>query len=181
MRAQTYEPQLSVRLCRGLLPADPDLALLIVSQHVRKEHEGAVFAVGEFWKDDVDSLCQYLEDMKVQFSLFDTPWVPLSHLVASLTPWADFTTSMSALKLPVASFTHEPLRLFQLGEAGKDADLRQVFDDTLVQRRPTDAVTFIDNHDSQPGQESSLPLQFLTSCLEQVMCADQRKFRITRL
>ncbi|KAL6706010.1 hypothetical protein ACN47E_006112 [Coniothyrium glycines] len=33
-----------------------------------------------------------------------------------------------------------------------DADLRQVFDDTLVALRPTDAVTVVTNHDTQPGQ-----------------------------
>jgi alpha-amylase len=32
------------------------------------------------------------------------------------------------------------------------ADLRKVFDNTLVQMRPTDAVTVVTNHDTQPGQ-----------------------------
>lgn len=31
-------------------------------------------------------------------------------------------------------------------------DLRKVFDNTLVQLRPTDAVTVVTNHDTQPGQ-----------------------------
>lgn len=31
-------------------------------------------------------------------------------------------------------------------------DLRKIFDYTLVQNHPTIAVTFVDNHDSQPGQ-----------------------------
>lgn len=31
-------------------------------------------------------------------------------------------------------------------------DLRQIFDDTLVSTNPVQAVTFVDNHDSQPGQ-----------------------------
>ena len=31
-------------------------------------------------------------------------------------------------------------------------DMRRLFDNTLLQRRPDNAVTFIDNHDSQPGQ-----------------------------
>lgn len=34
----------------------------------------------------------------------------------------------------------------------ESADLRTVFDDTLVQLRPTDAVTVVTNHDTQPGQ-----------------------------
>lgn len=44
---------------------------------------------------------------------------------------------------------------FHLVEAswrGADYDLRQVFDNTVVQEYPLLAVTFVDNHDSQPGQ-----------------------------
>lgn len=36
--------------------------------------------------------------------------------------------------------------------AGKDYNLATIFDNTLVQRTPTLAVTFVDNHDSQPLQ-----------------------------
>lgn len=35
---------------------------------------------------------------------------------------------------------------------GKDYDLRRIFDNTLVQHQPTLAVTFVENHDSQPLQ-----------------------------
>lgn len=31
-------------------------------------------------------------------------------------------------------------------------DLRKIFDNTVVQHHPMEAVTFVDNHDSQPGQ-----------------------------
>ncbi|KAK5322724.1 hypothetical protein LTR70_003672 [Exophiala xenobiotica] len=34
----------------------------------------------------------------------------------------------------------------------KDADLRKVFDGTLVQKQPQNAVTVVMNHDTQPGQ-----------------------------
>jgi len=36
--------------------------------------------------------------------------------------------------------------------AGKDYDLRQIFDNTLVQQQPALAVTLVENHDSQPLQ-----------------------------
>jgi len=36
--------------------------------------------------------------------------------------------------------------------AGNNYDLRQIFDNTLVQRQPSLAVTLVDNHDSQPLQ-----------------------------
>jgi alpha-amylase len=35
---------------------------------------------------------------------------------------------------------------------GNDYDMRQIFDDTLVQQQPALAVTLVDNHDSQPLQ-----------------------------
>ncbi|WP_373756012.1 alpha-amylase [Jeotgalibaca porci] len=35
---------------------------------------------------------------------------------------------------------------------GRDYDMRDLFTDTLVSKNPTHAVTFVDNHDSQPGQ-----------------------------
>lgn len=34
-------------------------------------------------------------------------------------------------------------------EEGEAFDIRQIFDDTLVQRRPIDAVTMVDNHDTR--------------------------------
>lgn len=36
--------------------------------------------------------------------------------------------------------------------AGNDYDMRQIFDNTLVQQQPTLAVTLVENHDSQPLQ-----------------------------
>ncbi|WP_255413523.1 alpha-amylase [Emticicia sp. C21] len=41
----------------------------------------------------------------------------------------------------------------------KDFDLRTIFDNTLVRTHPTLAVTFVDNHDTQP-------MQALESCVE---------------
>ncbi|WP_054956845.1 alpha-amylase [Paenibacillus dakarensis] len=43
-------------------------------------------------------------------------------------------------------------KLHAASEAGADFDLRTIFDDTLVQSHPTNAVTFVDNHDSQPHE-----------------------------
>ena len=43
-------------------------------------------------------------------------------------------------------------RMFQASRLGRDFDLRTLLDDTLVARNPIVAVTFVDNHDSQPGQ-----------------------------
>jgi len=37
-------------------------------------------------------------------------------------------------------------------KAGAEFDLRQIFDDTLVKTKPELAITFVDNHDTQPLQ-----------------------------
>lgn len=44
---------------------------------------------------------------------------------------------------------------FHMQEASKsngNYDMRNIFNNTIVQRHPLQAVTFVDNHDSQPGQ-----------------------------
>ena len=50
-------------------------------------------------------------------------------------------------------------RFLRAGQEGAGFDLRTVFDDTLVAWEPEYAVTFVDNHDTQPGQalESWIP------------------------
>ncbi|WP_028274342.1 alpha-amylase [Atopococcus tabaci] len=42
--------------------------------------------------------------------------------------------------------------LSEASKAGADYDLTQLFDDTLYKKKAANAVTFVDNHDSQPGQ-----------------------------
>jgi alpha-amylase len=48
------------------------------------------------------------------------------------------------------------------GRLGREYDLRRILDGTVMQARPTHAVTFVDNHDSQPLQalESSVEAWF---------------------
>lgn len=43
-------------------------------------------------------------------------------------------------------------KLKAASQAGSDFDLRTIFDDTLVKSHPSNAVTFVDNHDSQPRE-----------------------------
>ncbi|WP_026698699.1 alpha-amylase [Alkalicoccus chagannorensis] len=56
---------------------------------------------------------------------------------------------------------HYSIDLFDVGlhysfheasQTGEDFDMRTIFDNSLVQRHPVNAVTFVDNHDSQPGE-----------------------------
>ena len=49
-------------------------------------------------------------------------------------------------------------KMHEAGERGRDFDLRTLLADTLVARDPIAAVTFVDNHDSQPGQALASPV-----------------------
>lgn len=44
------------------------------------------------------------------------------------------------------------MRLSEASKSGNGYDLSKIFDGTLVQADPLMAVTFVDNHDTQPGQ-----------------------------
>ncbi|MGT2906660.1 alpha-amylase [Streptococcus dentiloxodontae] len=52
------------------------------------------------------------------------------------------------------------MNLFEAGKRGKDYDLTQILTGSLVQNDALEAVTFVDNHDSQRGQA-------LESCIEE--------------
>lgn len=59
-------------------------------------------------------------------------------------------------------------RLRDMSYADGRFDMRQIFRDTLLQRCPENAVTFVDNHDSQPGQALE---SFCNVWLKQVLYA----------
>ena len=40
----------------------------------------------------------------------------------------------------------------EAAEQGNQYDMSKIFNDTLLDRRPSKAVTFVDNHDTEPGQ-----------------------------
>ncbi|MGB3760119.1 MAG: alpha-amylase, partial [Rivularia sp. (in: cyanobacteria)] len=44
-------------------------------------------------------------------------------------------------------------------KSGESYDMRRIFDNTFVQQRPTHAVTFVENHDSQPLQALEAPVE----------------------
>lgn len=46
----------------------------------------------------------------------------------------------------------------EAGDAGAKYDLRTLFDGTIVQQRPIDAVTLVENHDTQAGQSLASPV-----------------------
>jgi alpha-amylase len=76
-----------------------------------------IFAVGEYWTTDANTLNWYIANTEGRLSLFD---VVLHY------------------------------RFAEAGAKGRDFDMRTIFDGSLVQRVPILAVTFVDNHDTQP-------------------------------
>ena len=96
------------------------------AQHLEdKFGQAKLFLVGEFWVGDVDSLTEYLKNMKHKFSLFDAPL----------------------------------LNNFSKLSTTENADLRTVFDNTLVKVEPYNAATLVMNHDTQPGQTVATPIE----------------------
>jgi alpha-amylase len=58
--------------------------------------------------------------------------------------------------------------MVQMSYANGNFDLRNLFHNTLMEKHPNNAVTFIDNHDSQPGQALA---SFVNTWLKQVAYA----------
>lgn len=94
-----------------------------------------------FYKD-------FLRKIKNEFNRdFYTVGEYFSNNIDSLLGYLDFNSE-------VTSLFDVPLH-FKFKEASEsfgNYDMRQIFEDTLVDRRPTKAVTFVDNHDTEPGQ-----------------------------
>lgn len=69
------------------------------------------------------------------------------HHAPALTGYLDaVNNAMSLFDVPLHQHFH------QISRGNGQYDLRQLFEDTLVGCRPAQAVTFVDNHDTQPGQ-----------------------------
>ncbi len=86
---------------------------------VREQTGKELFTVGEYFSGDVGKLLHYLDEIRLEASLFD---VPLHY------------------------------NLYHCSKAGGAYDLRTILNNTLMVREPVKAVTFVDNHDTQPGQ-----------------------------
>ena len=84
-----------------------------------------MFAVGEYWSDDLGALNNYIANTEGKMSLFD---VPLHY------------------------------NFHRASKGGENYDLRQIFDNTLIRDQPAFAVTFVENHDSQPLQALESPV-----------------------
>ncbi len=87
--------------------------------HVRQYAGRDLFAVGEYWSGESESLKRFIEQTESNIMLFD---VMLHYNFAAA------------------------------GKHKADYDLRNIFEDTLVNEHPDLAVTIVSNHDTQPLQ-----------------------------
>lgn len=88
-------------------------------EEITEDTSEEIFVVGEYWKNDVNKLKTYIEELENKVKLFD---VPLHY------------------------------NLYNASRSGGDFDMRYILDGTLVKEKPDNAVTFVDNHDTQEGQ-----------------------------
>ena len=94
--------------------------------NMKNSSDKDLFFVGEYWNNNIDVLCNYLNKSNKNMCLFD---VPLHY------------------------------NLYNASNSGGNYDMRKIFDGTLVQAMPNNAVTFVDNHDTQMGQALQSEIQ----------------------
>ena len=85
---------------------------------VRKEVGDSFYSVGEYWKDNLEELRNYLANVGYETGLFD---VSLHY------------------------------NMYEASVMGAKYDLRRLTDDTILVHDAMEAVSFVDNHDSQWG------------------------------
>ncbi|KAH8099936.1 alpha amylase [Cristinia sonorae] len=94
--------------------------LLEFLKHARQVKDRQhLFAVAEYWSNNVDLIKPYLRTFDSLVTFFD---VPLHY------------------------------NFHEASKAGPQYDLRRILDGSILSFRPGDAVTFVDNHDTQIGQ-----------------------------
>lgn len=88
-------------------------------EYLRKYKEKNLFAVGEYWSANIDTIKNYFEKTNECMSLFD---VPLHY------------------------------NFYRASISNGEFNMGQIFEGTIVEQKPEKAVTFVDNHDTEPGQ-----------------------------
>ncbi|TDM02521.1 alpha-amylase [Macrococcus carouselicus] len=94
-----------------------------------------------FIRDFVKAMCDHVDG---PFYFVGEFWLPDLETNENFLLDADYSLDLFDVKL------HYNFK--EASEKGQGYDLRKLFDKTLVQENPLNAVTFVDNHDSQPGE-----------------------------
>lgn len=93
--------------------------------------------------DFIHGLIDYIHTFTENFYFFGEYWVLDGNQTGDYLYQTKYGTDLFDVNLH-----------YHLKEASEnpDYDMRKIFDNTLVQSHPQMAVTFVDNHDSQPGE-----------------------------
>ncbi|PGY12567.1 alpha-amylase [Bacillus sp. AFS031507] len=94
-----------------------------------------------FIKSFVDNVRQ---ERGEEFYVLGEFWVPELEACQTFLENVDFKLNLFDVPLHY--------KLHEASKAGADFDLTTIFDDTLVNVNPEHAVTFVDNHDTQPNE-----------------------------
>lgn len=86
---------------------------------LRKDFDRKIYAVGEYWSVNINTIRDFLEKTGYIMNLFD---VPLHY------------------------------NLFRASISNGEYNMSEIFNGTLVESNPDKAITFVDNHDTEPGQ-----------------------------
>ncbi len=106
---------------------------------MRQEVGRDFFAVGEYWSGELQKLLHYLDVVVEGAPENGDSSAPVEDQKAEGTPLSLFDVPLHYA--------------FQTASQGSgDFDMGSIFNGSLVQVRPECAVTFVDNHDTQPGQ-----------------------------
>ncbi|KAK3951364.1 Amy1 [Pseudoneurospora amorphoporcata] len=103
------------------------------------------FIVGEYWREDSEFLARYIEYMHHRLSLFDV------QLVSNFSRISQASEHLQSCASPSSSSPGLPY-------GSPDTDLRLIFTDTLSLWKPHNTVSFVTNHDTQPGQSLETPI-----------------------
>ncbi|KAF2222554.1 glucan 1,4-alpha-maltohexaosidase precursor [Elsinoe ampelina] len=95
--------------------------------------------IGEFWQPDCRKLIAWVDFMKQQAMLFDVPLLNNFGQLKRLPPQSRWSRFRRPIRPPF--------------------DMRLIFEGTLTQYRPNNAVTVVANHDTQPGQAMDTPIE----------------------
>ena len=87
--------------------------------YLREQSAKNIYAVGEYWGGNVDTILQYLDQTNYCMQLFDVP-------------------------------LH--FNFFSAAQSNGQFDMSKILEDSLLVKKPEYAVTFVDNHDTEPGQ-----------------------------
>ncbi|MBR3134193.1 MAG: alpha-amylase [Clostridia bacterium] len=113
----------------------------------------------------------WLQDLKREFNRdFYTVGEYYSANIDALLYYLDYNKEINSLFDVPLHFHFK-----EAAESGGSYDMARIFQNTLIDRRPTKAVTFVDSHDTEPGQslESWVPNWFRPLAYAMIMFREE--------